>query len=102
MRAVMEDRGRHGDHGHIDQAGEAQGDQNLGIGKSQHPMALAIVVNRHPVLGQARMKINRVRHHRRADYANGERDAMRTCQPRYDGMKGEGAPIGGAMANSMR
>ena len=71
--AGVEGARRHDHHRHIDEAGDPEGDEDLDVGEPHQEPPLAVVARRRPVLGEPGMQEDRVRHDRRADDADRER-----------------------------
>ena len=56
-----------GEHAHVDQPGEAEGDDHVEALEAEHAGSLGVVVNRHAALRERGVEVDGVRHHGRAD-----------------------------------
>ena len=85
--AGMERARRHHHHGHVDEAGDGERDDDFAVGEAQHHAPVVVVAHRHARLGQAGMQIDRVRHHGGADDADGEQQRLGVGDLRRDGVE---------------
>ena len=69
--AGMESRRGHDDHGHVDHSGNRQRDDAFPVGELEQQSPVSVIARLSPVLGQAGMEIDRMRHDRGADNADG-------------------------------
>ena len=76
----VEELGGDGEHRHVDQAGEAERDDHVEALEAQHAAALAVVAAGHAALGQRGVQVDHVRHHGRADDADGEVERAAAAQ----------------------
>ena len=64
---AVEELGGDGQHGQVDQPGEAERDDHVGALEPKHAGALGVVVDGHAALGERGVEIDGVRHDGRAD-----------------------------------
>ena len=74
--AAVEERRGDDHHRQVDQPGHRQGDHHVDFLEAQDAAALVVVAADDPVLGQRRVQVDDVRHHRRADDAGRQQDAF--------------------------
>ena len=91
--ALVERARRHHHHRHIDQTGDRQSDDDLDVGEAQQLAALAVVARRRAILRQAGMQEDGVRHDRRADDADRDRQGAGVGKLRRDRTEARRAPI---------
>ena len=81
-RGSVEELGGDGEHRHVDDAGEAEGDDHVEALEAQHAAAFVVVAAGHAALGQRGVEIDDVRHDGRADDPDGE---VERAEPRRPG-----------------
>ena len=80
---VEELRG-HREHRHVQDAGEAQGDDHVEPLEAQHARPLVLVADGRAAVRERGMQIDHVRHHRGADDANGQIQRAGAAQARHE------------------
>ena len=79
----MEELRRDGQHRHVDEPGDAQGDDHVDPLEAQHAPALVVVSAGHAPARQRRVQVDHVRHHRRADDPDRQVQRVGPAQARY-------------------
>ncbi len=90
--AGVEGARRHHHHRHVDHARDGERDDDLAVGEPQHAAALLVVAHRRARLGEAGVKIDRVRHHGRADDADREKQRLGIRDLRHHHVHRGGCP----------
>src|SRR6266511_191738 len=84
--APEEDGGGDHQHRYVDESGQGHGDQDVEPRVAVERFRLLVVLRDDPLLRQGRVEADHVRHHRRAEDADGEQHRLVAGEVRDDGM----------------
>ena len=90
--SCVEDRGGRREHGQVDEAGDAHRDHDVHHLEVKDLSPCLLVRADDPLLGQRRVQVDHVRHHRGAQDARGEQDGLGAIQVRDEGVARHRAP----------
>ena len=84
LPALVEQRRGDDEHRQVDHAGEPHRDHDVDALEAQQRAPLGVVARRDPALHQRAVQVDDVRHHRRAEDADGEHHAVGPVEARHE------------------